>query len=367
MSAAFTLTPSDYFLSHGGQRVSPQVIIKNQFVILFNFLLEFFVSNPYLLNRKLSVAPMMDWTDRHARYFLRLISQHTLLYTEMVTTGAVLHGDRDKLLAFDSAENPIALQLGGCDPRALAECTKIGEDYGYDEINLNVGCPSDRVQSGRIGACLMAEPELVAECLAAMKEVTRLPVTVKHRIGIDDQDSYELLHKFVEIVAGSGCDSFIVHARKAILSGLSPKQNREIPPLIYDRVYQLKKDFSHLEFIINGGVRSLSEADEHLKQVDGVMIGREAYNNPYILAEADQSIFGSGNPQLSRSQVIENLIPYIEKHLESGGKLQHITRHILGLFHAQPNGKLWRRHLSESVTKPGAGIQVIHDALSLVG
>jgi len=309
---------------------------------------------------------MMDWTDRHARYFLRLISHQTLLYTEMVTTGAVLYGDRDKLLAFDLAEHPLALQLGGCDPKALAECTKIGEDYGYDEINLNIGCPSDRVQSGRIGACLMAEPELVSDCLAAMKKVTQLPITVKHRIGIDDQDSYELLHKFVEIVSGSGCDSYIVHARKAILSGLSPKQNREIPPLIYENVYQLKQDFPHLEFIINGGIRSMDETVEHLKYVDGVMIGREVYNNPYVLAEADNLIFGSDKSSLSRIQVIKALIPYIETHLKSGGKLQHITRHILGLFHAQPNGKLWRRHLSESVTKPDAGIQVIHDALALV-
>lgn len=309
---------------------------------------------------------MMDWTDRHARYFLRLISKYTLLYTEMVTTGAVINGDREKLLGFDPTENPIALQLGGSDPRALAECARIGEDYGYDEINLNVGCPSDRVQSGRIGACLMADPELVSECLAEMKKVTNLPVTVKHRIGIDDQDSYEFVHRFVDIVSQSGCDSFIVHARKAILSGLSPKQNREIPPLIYDRVYQLKKDFPKLEIIINGGIRSIDESIHHLSHVDGVMIGREAYNNPYVLSAVDQQIFGSKRVQMSRIEIIENMVPYIEKHLSSGGKLQHITRHILGLFHAQPNGKLWRRHLSESVTKPDAGIQVIYDALSLV-
>jgi len=309
---------------------------------------------------------MMDWTDRHARYFMRLISRHTLLYTEMVTTGAVLHGDREKLLGFDPAENPIALQLGGSDPKALADCAKIGEDYGYDEINLNVGCPSDRVQSGRIGACLMAEPELVAECLAAMKYVTKVPVTVKHRIGIDDLDSYQLLHRFVEIVSGSGCDSFIVHARKAILSGLSPKQNREIPPLIYECVYQLKKDFPQLEFIINGGIKTIDESINHLRLVDGVMIGREAYHNPFILAEVDQSIFGDNRSPLTRSEVIESLIPYIENHLNAGGKLQHITRHILGLYHGQPNGKKWRRHLSEGATKPDAGIQVILDALSFV-
>jgi len=325
-----------------------------------------FVQETVNLNRKLSVAPMMDWTDRHARYFLRLISKHTLLYTEMVTTGAVLNGDRDKLLGFDITEHPIALQLGGCDPQALAECAKIGEGYGYDEINLNVGCPSDRVQSGKIGACLMAEPQLVAECVAAMKQSIKLPVTVKHRIGIDDQDSYSHVHNFVSIVSSSGCDSFIVHARKAILSGLSPKQNREIPPLIYDFVYQLKKDFPQLEICINGGIKSIESAQEHLTHVDGVMIGREAYNNPYILAQADQLLYSSTVTPLSRIEVVETLIPYIESHLKSGGKLQHITRHILGLFHAQPNGKLWRRHLSEQVTKPDAGIQVIHDALSIV-
>jgi tRNA-dihydrouridine synthase A len=318
------------------------------------------------VDRRISVAPMMDWTDRHARLFLRLISKHTLLYTEMVTTGAVINGDREKLLGFDPAENPIALQLGGSDPVALAECARIGEDYGYDEINLNVGCPSDRVQSGRIGACLMAEPDLVSECLSAMKKVTNLPVTVKHRIGIDDQDSYEFIRHFVEVVSQSGCDSFIVHARKAILSGLSPKQNREIPPLIYDRVYQLKNDFPELEIIINGGIRSIDDTLQHLSIVDGVMIGREAYNNPYVLATVDMQIFNSDLPPKSRVEIIENLIPYIEQHLASGGKLQHISRHILGLFHAQPNGKLWRRHLSESVTKPDAGIQVVYDALSLV-
>ncbi len=309
---------------------------------------------------------MLDWTDRHARFFLRLISKHTLLYTEMVTTGAVINGDREKLLGFDPAENPIALQLGGSDPKALAECARIGEDYGYDEINLNVGCPSDRVQSGRIGACLMAEPELVSECLSAMKRVTDLPVTVKHRIGIDEQDSYEFVRHFVDIVSQSGCDSFIVHARKAVLSGFSPKQNREIPPLIYDRVYQLKKDFPQLEIIINGGIRSMEGSIQHLTKVDGVMIGREAYNNPYILAEVDRQIFNSDITPISRTDIIENFIPYIQEHLYSGGKLQHVTRHILGLFHAQPNGKLWRRHLSERVTKPDAGIQVVYDALSLV-
>ncbi len=318
------------------------------------------------VNRKLSVAPMMDWTDRHARYFLRLISKHTLLYTEMVTSAAVINGDREKLLGFDPSENPIALQLGGCSPEDLAVCAKIGEDYGYDEINLNVGCPSDRVQSGRIGACLMAEPELVSDCVGAMKKATSLPVTVKHRIGIDDMDSYEHCSNFVKIVAQSGCDSFTVHARKAILSGLSPKQNREIPPLNYPLVYRLKRDYKELEIVINGGIKSIEESLSHLKQVDGVMIGREAYGNPYILAEADSKLFGSEETKPTRIDVIERLIPYVESHLASGGKLQHITRHILGLFHAQPNGKMWRRHLSEQVTKPNAQINVLTDALKLV-
>lgn len=284
----------------------------------------------------------------------------------MVTTGAVINGDRDKLLGFNKQEHPLALQLGGSNPTDLAISAKIGEDYGYDEINLNVGCPSDRVQSGRIGACLMAEPELVGECISAMKNVVDLPVTVKHRIGIDDQDSYEELKDFVNCVAQSGCDSFIVHARKAVLSGLSPKQNREIPPLIYDRVYQLKKDFPQLEIILNGGIKSIGESLEHLKHVDGVMMGREAYSNPFLLSQVDHKVFNQRDHDISRVAVIESLLPYIETHLAKGGKLQHISRHVLGLFHAQPNGKAWRRALSEGATKPTADIQTISDALSLV-
>ncbi|PCI73142.1 MAG: tRNA dihydrouridine(20/20a) synthase DusA [Gammaproteobacteria bacterium] len=318
------------------------------------------------LNRSVSIAPMMDWTDRHCRYFHRLITKQSLLYTEMVTTGAVINGDREKLLSFNQEEHPIALQLGGSDPKTLAECAKIGEDYGYDEINLNVGCPSDRVQSGRIGACLMADPELVRDGIFAMKQSCKIPVTVKHRIGIDDQDSYAELVNFVRIVAESGCDSFIVHARKAILSGLSPKQNRDIPPLIYDRVYQLKKDFPKLEIIINGGIKTIEASLNHLNFVDGVMIGREAYHNPYMLASVDNEFFGSDKKLLSRVEIAEQMLPYIERHISQGGKLQHISRHILGLFHAQPNGKQWRRHLSESATKPNAGIEVIREALSLV-
>ncbi|MBV1909859.1 MAG: tRNA dihydrouridine(20/20a) synthase DusA [Kangiellaceae bacterium] len=319
-----------------------------------------------MISNRLSVAPMMDWTDRHARYFLRIFSSETLLYTEMVTSGAVLNGDREKLLGYSSDEHPIALQLGGSNPSDLAECAKIGEDYGYDEINLNVGCPSDRVQSGRIGACLMAEPELVSECVVKMKQATKLPVTVKHRTGIDDLDSYELLHHFVKVVADSGCDSFIVHARKAILSGLSPKQNREIPPLKYDMVYQLKSDFPQLEISINGGIKTISDSLEHLRLVDGVMIGREAYHNPYILAGVDSRVFNQSTKIVSRFEVVNAMIPYIEQHLSVGGKLQHITRHMLGLFHAQPNGKLWRRYLSEKVTKPNAGIKIIKEAVKLV-
>ena len=309
---------------------------------------------------------MMDWTDRHDRYFLRLITSQAVLYTEMVTTGAILHGDRHRHLTFDSIEHPVAVQLGGSDPNDLAECAKICEDFGYDEVNLNVGCPSDRVQSGKIGACLMAEPELVAECVAEMRAVTKIPVTIKHRIGIDDLDSYELLARFVDTVRTSGCQTFIVHARKAILSGLSPKQNRQIPPLNYSAVYQIKKDFPELEIIINGGITSLEQAEGHLQHVDGVMIGREAYHNPYILADVDTRFYGKENPTSSREDVIARMLPYIEKELASGTRLQHISRHILGLFHGQPRGKLWRRFLSENAHKTNAGIQVVQDAFALL-
>ncbi len=319
-----------------------------------------------LLNRKISVAPMMEWTDRHCRHFLRLISVNTLLYTEMVTTGAILHGEHKKYLSFNHTEHPVAVQLGGSDPSDLAECSKICEDYGYDEVNLNVGCPSDRVQSGKIGACLMAEPELVASCVEKMKQATSLPVTVKHRIGIDDLDSYTDLTNFVNIVKNAGCTTFIVHARKAILSGLSPKENRQIPPLCYQTVYQLKRDYPELEIILNGGVTSTSQVDQHLEHVDGVMIGREAYHNPYLLSVMDERYFESESEQRSRYDIVNALIPYIEEELAKGARLQHISRHILGLFHARPRGKLWRRHLSENAYKQGAGISVIHSALKLI-
>lgn len=309
---------------------------------------------------------MMEWTDRHDRYFLRLISKHAVLYTEMVTTGAILHGDHPRYLKFDSSEHPVAVQLGGSNPVELAECAKICEEFGYNEINLNVGCPSDRVQMGKIGACLMAEPALVAECVGAMKHAVNIPVTVKHRIGIDDLDSYEFLTKFVETVHQGGCDTFIVHARKAILSGLSPKQNREIPPLQYDVVYRLKQDYPQLEVILNGGVNSLDQAELHNKHVDGVMIGREAYHNPYILSDVDNRFYADDRETLSRKQIVEAMVPYIESELINGTRLQHISRHILGLFHAQPRGKLWRRYLSENAYKSEAGIEVVEAALNLV-
>jgi len=309
---------------------------------------------------------MMEWTDRHYRYFARQISANAVLYTEMITTGAILHGDFERYLKFDAQEHPIAVQLGGSNPEELAKCARVCEDYGYDEVNLNVGCPSDRVQSGKIGACLMAEPELVAECVAAMKEAVDIPVTVKHRIGIDDLDSYELLAKFVETVKGGGCETFIVHARKAILSGLSPKQNREIPPLSYPTVYQLKKDFPELEIILNGGVTSLDEAETHLSHIDGVMIGREAYHNPFILAEVDRRFYGEDKTPCSRLGVVEAIMPYIAAELAKGTRLQHISRHILGLFHAQPRGKLWRRHLSENAYKIESGIEVVEAAVAML-
>ena len=262
-----------------------------------------------MISRKLSIAPMLDWTDRFERYFLRLITRHTLLYTEMITTGALLHGDRERFLRFDPAEHPVALQLGGSDPQALAACARLAEERGYDEVNLNLGCPSDRVQSGRFGACLMAEPELVGECMAAMMAAVKIPITIKSRIGIDHQDSYEELTAFVAKVAEAGCHTFIVHARKTWLQGLSPKENREIPPLHYERVHQLKQDFPQLEITINGGIKTLDEAEEQLRHVDGVMIGREAYHNPWILAEADQRLYGDDHPIPTRHEVLERLLP----------------------------------------------------------
>lgn len=322
-------------------------------------------TSKYAANR-LSVAPMLDWTDRHCRYFHRLLSHQTLLYTEMVTTGAILHGKGD-FLEYNEQEHPLALQLGGSNPVDLAACAKLAGERGYDEVNLNVGCPSDRVQNGRFGACLMAEPELVADCVSAMKEVTDIPITVKTRIGIDDQDSYEFLTKFVSTVSEKGgCEQFTIHARKAWLSGLSPKENREIPPLDYDRAYQIKKDFSDLVIAVNGGITTLEQTKEHLQYLDGVMIGREAYHSPFILAEVDQQIFGLDTPIKKRSQVVEEMYPYIERQLSNGASLGHISRHMLGLFQSMPGARQWRRYISENAHKKGAGIEVIQTALAKI-
>ncbi|BAO45107.1 tRNA dihydrouridine(20/20a) synthase DusA [Thiolapillus brandeum] len=318
------------------------------------------------LIRRLSVAPMLDWTDRYCRYFHRLLTRRTLLYTEMVTTGALLHNDPARFLDFFAPEHPLALQLGGSHPENLAACSRLAEEWGYDEVNLNLGCPSDRVQSGMFGACLMARPDQVAECISAMTESCTLPITAKHRIGIDELDSYDLLTAFVEKLANAGCKTFIVHARKAWLQGLSPRENRDVPPLHYDRVYRLKQDFPHLEIILNGGVKSLDEALGHLEQVDGVMIGREAYQNPWMLAEVDRRIYGDDRQPASRHQVIEQLLPLVEQECSKAVPLKRITRHILGLFHGQPGAKKWRRYLSENAHLPGAGPETLETALGLV-
>ncbi len=318
------------------------------------------------LDRRFSVAPMMDWTDRHYRYFARLISPHTLLYTEMVTTGAILFGDAERHLRFNAEEHPVALQLGGSNTDDLATCARIAEQWGYDEVNLNVGCPSDRVQNNMIGACLMAHPGLVKDCLGAMMDACAIPVTVKHRIGIDDLDSEDFLVDFVGTVAESGCQTFIIHARKAILQGLSPKENREIPPLIYDRVYALKRQFPELEIIINGGFKTIDAIMAQYPHVDGVMVGREAYQNPWILTEVENKVFGVPAAELpQRHEILQRLLPYVERQLQEGQKLSYVTRHILGLFHAQRGGKQFRRYLSENAHKNGADINVLKQAMRL--
>jgi tRNA-dihydrouridine synthase A len=309
---------------------------------------------------------MMDWTDRHCRYFHRLITRHALLYTEMVTAEAIIRGHRDRLLGHSRAEHPVALQLGGSDPAKLAEAAIIGAGYGYDEINFNVGCPSDRVQEGRFGACLMAEPDLVARCVKSMQQSVSVPVTVKCRIGIDDQDAEADLERFIDRVSEAGCRTFIVHARKAWLSGLSPKENREVPPLDYARVYRLKAARPDLEIIINGGIQSLAECEAHLRHVNGVMLGRAAYQSPYVLAEVDRRFFGIEGEKVSRSAVLEALIPYTESHIAAGGRLNNVVRHVLGLYHGEPRARLFRRRLSEEAVKAGAGIGVILEALALV-
>jgi tRNA-dihydrouridine synthase A len=319
------------------------------------------------LDRRLSVAPMMDWTDRHCRYFLRLIARRALLYTEMIPTAAILRGDPDRSLRFDQAERPLALQLGGAEPDELARCAAIGAARGYDEINLNVGCPSDRVQHARFGACLMAEPELVAACVRAMRAAAPVPVTVKSRIGIDDRDSYDFLRRFVEAIARAGCRTVILHARKAWLSGVSAKENREVPPLRYELVHRIKADFPKLEVIVNGGIRTLEQARAQLAAVDGVMIGREAYQNPYALAEWERVICGVAEPAPTRFDIVRHLLPYVERELAEGTPLRAITRHTLGLFNGLPGARAWRRRLSEAAHRPGAGPEVLLDAMSAVG
>jgi tRNA-dihydrouridine synthase A len=313
----------------------------------------------------ISVAPMMDCTDRHDRYFLRLIAPDVRLYTEMITAQALMHGDVKRLLAMKEAEKYVALQLGGSQPQHLGQGARLGQEHGYDEINLNVGCPSPRVSAGRFGACLMLEPELVAECVSAMRAKTTLPVTVKCRIGVDDNDSDEALHHFIQTVSEAGCKTFIVHARKAWLSGLSPKQNRDIPPLRYEAVRRVKRDFPHLSIIINGGFKSLLDIEVELPFVDGVMIGRAAYANPYLLAHLQSSYF-PGKPILTRHQVVQKLLPYIQEQLALGVKLATITRHLFGLFQGQRGAAAWRRYLSEQAHQADAGVDVVEKALSLV-
>ena len=313
---------------------------------------------------RFSVAPMLDWTTRHCRYFHRQFSQHALLYTEMITAPAILHAKYD-LLEYDPAENPVALQLGGSDPKQLAHCAKLVEERGYTEVNLNVGCPSDRVQNGMFGACLMGKADLVADCIKAMQDAIQIPVTVKHRIGIDDLDSYEFLCDFIEKVQAYSND-FIVHARKAWLSGLSPKENREIPPLDYERVYQLKRDFPHLNISINGGIKTIEEIKYHLQFVDGVMVGREAYQNPSLLGEIDSQIFGENRPLVTAREAVEKMLPYIEKELAKGVYLNHIVRHMLGAFQNCKGARQWRRYLSENACKAGANVSVVEEALKFV-
>lgn len=324
------------------------------------------MTSTQLLDRRFTLAPMMEWSTSDCRTFWRFLTKKAVLYTEMVTTGALLHGDKSRFLDYNACEHPLALQLGGSDPVALAECASIAEDWGYDEVNLNCGCPSDRVQNGMIGACLMAEPERVADCIAAMQNAVKIPITVKHRIGIDDMDDYQGLVKFVSTIAETGCRTFIVHARKAWLKGLSPKENREVPPLQYDKVYQLKQDFPHLNIIINGGITSLEQSKNLLAHVDGVMIGREAYSNPYILSQVDQQIYGIDNPVVCRDEVMQQFMQYCAEELAKGTRLNHLTRHILGLYQGLSGARQFRRIISEQAHKPGAGIEVLERALTVV-
>lgn len=318
----------------------------------------------YSTGPKVSIAPMMDWTDRHCRYFMRHLSPSARLYTEMVTAAALKYGDVKRLLAYDEIEHPLALQIGGSDPQLMAEAAALGSAHGYDEININVGCPSDRVQSGAFGACLMANPALVASCLQAMQHVSDVPVTVKTRIGIDDMDSWDFVRSFIDTVATAGCRTFIVHARIALLSGLSPKDNRTVPPLNYERVYRLKEEFGELELVINGGITTVCQVNEHLRHVDGVMIGRQAYQHPWFLAELERDLGDQNAGPASREGVVADMLPYIEREMSAGVPLKHVTRHMLGLFAGQPGARAWRRHLSEHAHKPGAGPEVILQAMN---
>lgn len=305
---------------------------------------------------------MLDCTDRHERYLLRLISQQAVLYTEMVTTGALLFGDTARFLDFDEAEHPVALQLGGSEPDAMTKCGELAQQWGYDEVNINVGCPSDRVQSGSFGACLMQTPELVAENVRQMQAAVDIPVTIKSRIGVDDQEPREALWALVDAGANAGCKVFLVHARKAWLKGLSPKENRDIPPLDYELVYQLKESFPELEIIINGGINTLDDCEKHLQQVDGVMMGREAYSNPYVLADVDQRFYGSEDPPASREQVMEDYITYVDNFIAAGDRLNRMSRHVVGLFHGEPRSRLWRRHISQNAHLPGSDSNVLREA-----
>ena len=314
----------------------------------------------------LSIAPMMDRTDRHYRYFMRQITRHTLLYTEMITTAALIHGDRDKLLGFSDAEKPLALQLGGDNPAHLAMCARLAEDWGYDAVNLNVGCPSDRVQHGHFGACLMAQPVLVARCVEAMRQATTLPVTVKHRIGIDDLDRYEDMVNFVRTVAQAGCDRFIVHARKAVLHGLSPRENRTVPPLRYADVYRLKTNYPALHIEINGGITTLLQATAQLQHVDGVMLGRAAYDQPYLFAEADALFFRDHAPPPTRRQVLEAMLSYLERWVAQGLPPYRVVRHLLTLFASQRAARLWKRYLSERTWRPETAVAALQEAMGLV-
>ena len=324
-------------------------------------------TNQTKINLPLSIAPMMDRTDRHYRYFMRQISKRVLLYTEMITSQAVIHGDRHKLLDFSTEEKPLVLQLGGDKPIELAQCAKIGEDWGYDAINLNIGCPSPRVQNGNFGACLMTQPELVAEAVAAMQQAVEIPVTVKHRIGVDKCDRYENMVNFVRIVSEAGCTNFSVHARKAWLQGLSPKENRDVPPLRYEDVYRLKQDFPQLFIEINGGIKTLEQIKNHLNSVDAVMVGRAAYDRPYIFATVDRDIFGENVTVRSRLEIVEAMLPYIDYWTNKGTRLNSISRHLLQLFAEQPGTKKWKRYITENACLPEADSLVISAALSKVG